>query len=793
MNIFKWTQAHRNPIVDLVKRIKECGKEKKTKIALKLIALFVRVTFLALPMMIYFNKLLCDSYAHLRKFKKEKDLVKDRKKEVSVVVVNWNGEALLKPCLNNLYFALSKIEGNHEVIFVDNGSTDNSIETIKREGPQIKVVALKKNTGFSIANNIGIRKASKDLIMLLNNDLLVPENIFVDLLKHFDDSSVFAVSPKVVTKDGTLNEGHSWSEYKNSMLYFLNERQFRSSQLVQRPVLSLYPMGGCAIMDRNMYWSFGGLDQMFSPFCWEDDDIGYRALKRGYKVIYDPTVTAVHDHSSTMKSEAFTTTYVEAVKEKNMTLFFLKNITYQPYLREYIKGLKTRLSSIKERQDDKTLIAFFMVALQIGEVLRRRVKEAPWIKYTDKEIALITQRERKQLFTTKQKPKILVVTPFLPFPTDNGGAKAIYNRIKNTNDKYDFTLLSFIEDKKQIMFEGELKKIFSHVTLVERKPTPVNSLNSGELPNDYRNHITLSMERAFKEILTKQRIDLVQLEYAWMAYYAQFTANVPTILWEHDVGSMFYGKSFTRAEKGLERITKPLKAINYTAAFIDSCDRVIAVTSKDKSALEVLFPSASVACMEVGVDLDLFPYIYKSEGKKNIIYLGNYRHYPNEDAVDYFVEKIFPIIKEQEKEAVLHIVGASPTRRINRLRAREDIRVTGSVDDVNKYLQKGMVFIAPIRMGAGIKTKLLEAMSAGLPVVASPVAAEGLKAKRGEEILVGANPKKFAQHVLNLMSNRELREKVSMSGRKYVEEQFDWRVQAKKIEPVYHELLGGRQ
>lgn len=786
MNLFNYFEADSNPIEKTIERLEKNCKSKTQSITAQLLFLLSKTVAFVLPYLFSIERGLSNIYVRIKK-NKSIQLHPERKKILSIIILNWNGEAILPECIRHLDRALKRVPGNHEVIVVDNNSKDGSIQLLKNDFPYVKILRLKKNIGFARGNNEGVRVAKNDLIMLLNNDVLLSEDTFSVLLRHFDDERIFAVAPRVVLEDGSLNEGHSWGEFKDGMLRFYNERQSRKLEQVDKPSLTLYPVGACAIMDKRLYRELGGLDPMFTPFYWEDDDLGYRALKRGYKIIYDPTVTVVHKNA--VSSSKLSPVYIKAIREKNMLLFFWKNLTHPLYQRQYLQSLWQRINIAIEKRNYTYLIAHILAFLQIGEVMKKRITEAPWIRLSDKEVLTLTRKERKPSRDCNYKPHILLVTPFPPYPLDNGGAIRIYNLIKNLNSRFDFTLLSFIDSKAQAEYINEYKDLFRDIHLVERKPTPVEGLNNSELPRPYSHYLCLNMERSLRDIISNNGIDIVQIEFPWMAYYGNFIHNQPTIFVEHDVGDMFYGKSFIRPEKGLERILSPLKVINYKHAFIELYDRIITVTEKDQEVLNIFFPSISITTIETGVDIESFPYLYKSSSKKNLVYLGAYRHYPNEDAVIYFVNEIFPLIKKKDRDVKLYIVGSHPTRRINRLKRHEDIVITGSVPDVKPYLEKGTIFIAPIRLGGGIKGKILEAMATGLPVVATPLAVTGLGARDGENISIASTSEEFAEKVVALLSDNELREKFSLNGRRFVEEKFDWKVIARKMEKVYMELV----
>ncbi|MBI5663594.1 MAG: glycosyltransferase [Nitrospirae bacterium] len=786
MNIFSLFEAHKNPLVRLMDRIGKRGKARTDGLPELLVAGLGKAVAAALPVLFSVEGLISRLYIKM-KGRKAFRPASDRKKEVSVIVLNWNGKEILPACLTHLEKALKNTPGEHEVIVADNGSTDGSVEMLKKDFPWARIVELKKNIGFSRGNNKGIATAGKDLVLLLNNDIFLPEETFSALLQHFDDDKVFAVAPKVVLEDGTLNEGHSWGAFKEGIMRFYNERQAGELEVVKKPALTLYPIGACALMDKKLYLEMGGLDSMFSPFYWEDDDLGYRALKRGYKVIYDPRVSVVHKNAAS--SNKLSQYYITAIKEKNMLLFLWKNLTYRPYLREYLKSIPRRIDLALKRKDYMQVVSYLLAFLQAGEVMRRRIKESPWTRLSDKETLSLTRRERHEARPGDYRPHILVVTPFTPFPLNNGGAIRIYNLTKHLKDRFDFSLVSFVEPKTRADSLSELKNIFKNIHLVERKPTPVEGMMKSEMPEAYTHYVSHAMTATVEDLLRRNGVDIVQVEFPWMAYYGRLVHNHPAVFVEHDIGAMFYGKDFAKSGKGLERFLSPLKTINYEGNFIDTFDKVVSVTEEDRGYLNVLFPDASVSSIEQGVDLDAFRYQYANSVEKNLVYVGHYKHYPNEDAVVYFVEEILPLIKEKHGDVKFYIVGSHPTRRINRLRGREDIIITGSVADVTDYLKKGAVFVAPIRLGRGFKGKLLEAMAVGIPIVASPVAAAGTHAADGREILLASAPDEFAGKVSALLSDNGLRENISVNARKLVEEKFDWKVLAGRMTAVYNELL----
>jgi glycosyltransferase involved in cell wall biosynthesis len=253
---------------------------------------------------------------------------------------------------------------------------------------------------------------------------------------------------------------------------------------------------------------------------------------------------------------------------------------------------------------------------------------------------------------------------------------------------------------------------------------------------------------------------------------------------------MLPGRGFLRETKGLRGLWVSLQAMNWSTQQVPWFDRIVSVTHEDASIIAQLFPRIPVVTVEVGVDLEAFPYRYSGGDGRTLVYLGNYAHFPNEDAALWFVEEMFPRIREVMPSTRLFLVGSRPTRRICALKGEPGIHVTGTVQDVRPYLERASVFIAPIRKGAGIKGKVLEAMATGIPVVATTCANAGIRARDGEEMRIADSAEAFACAVLDVLHDKEQRMDLSRKGRTLVEERFNWGMLAGKMAEVYEGLIG---
>lgn len=251
------------------------------------------------------------------------------KPKVSVVIPSWNSESQLKQNLPYVFKAAAKVGA--EIVVVDDMSAyDNSAEYLKSLGKKIRFYENKVNGGFSFTVNRGVKLATGDIAILLNTDVRPSPDCFVNCLKKFNDSSVFAV---------TFNSGEAWAggRWEGGLLQHAKVEPTKSNIKLTNP--SLWASGGQAAFDRQKWLSLGGMDLLYKPFYWEDVDLGYRAWKRGWKIIWDPKSKCVHDHQKSVIASNFTSEFVKATAQRNQFLFVWKNIHDSQMIWSHLKKI----------------------------------------------------------------------------------------------------------------------------------------------------------------------------------------------------------------------------------------------------------------------------------------------------------------------------------------------------------------------------------------------------------------------------------------------------------------------
>jgi len=314
---------------------------------------------------------------------------------VSIIVLNWDGKHLLEKFLPSVIEAV-KVDGdNHEIIVVDNGSTDESVSFLKSHFPQVKILALPENLRFTGGNNAGVQTAENDIVLFLNNDMEVDPGFLKPLVKAFGNDKVFAVSSQVFFQDRSRRReetGNTKADWKQG---FVNPYHDKICTVEEKKYLPIFwAGGGSSAFDRKKFLALGGLDKLYDPFYLEDVDLSYQAWKRGWKSLLAIESVVIHKHRGTNKQK-FGNNYVDNTIRKNQYLFIWKSITNVKWILQHIFLLPiTQARFVAQTNFTFETKAFFRALLQFPEVLYKRYRWRHYYCLSDKQIFAETSNRK---------------------------------------------------------------------------------------------------------------------------------------------------------------------------------------------------------------------------------------------------------------------------------------------------------------------------------------------------------------------------------------------------------------
>jgi len=396
--------------------------------------------------------------------------------------------------------------------------------------------------------------------------------------------------------------------------------------------------------------------------------------------------------------------------------------------------------------------------------------------------------------------KILIACKEFPHAKVIGGPIIIYNRLKHLSRKHTVSLVAFYRPGEE-KFIPSVRPFCHDLKLVPFPPrrSPVRAaweFLASPVPYYFlRVHGSKEMARTIARMVEKEGCDFVIAEYSVMGQFLHRNPELPPVRRIISVHECYYLarlKSFHYYRPGWNKLKEAvnLKGLRrYEFAMYRDADKVLTLTPQGKEELQAIAPDLDIAVVPHGVDVEAFAFTPQAEDDRAVVFIGNYLHYPNVDAVLYFYEEVWPRVKKALPGAKFYVVGQAPPPEITRLAGDPSVVVTGTVEDVVPYLKKGRVFVCPVRLGGGFRGKILEAMALGRPVVSTSLGAEGIPASPGENILLADTPEAMAKGILALATDDALYRRIQQNARRLMEEQYAWEKGVARLEKILEAMM----
>ena len=396
--------------------------------------------------------------------------------------------------------------------------------------------------------------------------------------------------------------------------------------------------------------------------------------------------------------------------------------------------------------------------------------------------------------------KILFIPKVFPHSRIVGGPIIVYNRIKYLSAGHEIHLLSFIkeEQKKYIPTVKKFCKRLEVVSYPAKRGIFRNIFDFffSPRPNYMLQEYSKELEKKVAEMVSAENYDVVISEFTMMAQYLYknkfFPKTTKKVMSVHEcytVARLKIMKKKPFSWEGLKAFLYYLRLRPYEFKMYADADLVLTLTPEGKEELLHYNPDLPVKVVPHGVDVDYFNPYARNPEKNAIMFLGNFGHMPNVDAVIYFYYDILPLLREKIPDIKFYIVGQKPPAEIRKMAEKDKVIVTGFVESVKPYFDKSMISVIPVRLGGGFRGKSLEAMASGVPVVSTSLGVEGVEGKNGEHFLLAETPHEFADKIHLLLTDEELHQKLSKNGRKLMIEKYSWQVGVKKLEKILLKLI----
>jgi sugar transferase (PEP-CTERM/EpsH1 system associated) len=382
--------------------------------------------------------------------------------------------------------------------------------------------------------------------------------------------------------------------------------------------------------------------------------------------------------------------------------------------------------------------------------------------------------------------KILWVKAGGLVPPDTGGKIRSYNILRELARQHSVTFFSFYGAHDNDL-HPDLKNLFDHAVCVPLSlPAPKSlaemfdyglSLFSSQ-PYSITKYCRPDVRHRLQVLLKRETYDVIVCDFMAAAGVIPWDWPTPKVLFTHNVEATIWRRHYEVAENPLWKALSWLEWRRMDAAerrYLRLADRVLTVSEMDRDAFTSFVDPGKLTVIPTGVDVDYFRPTPVEETANSLVFTGSMDWLPNEDAILYFVDAIFPVIRQHCPDVSLEVVGRGPSRKLQALaEADKSVRLTGWVEDIRPFLARGSVCIVPLRIGGGTRLKIFEAMAMGKPVISTSVGAEGLPVQSGENILLADTPNDFAQSVVSLLRDPNRRQLLGTAARTLVQENYSW-------------------
>jgi glycosyltransferase involved in cell wall biosynthesis len=397
--------------------------------------------------------------------------------------------------------------------------------------------------------------------------------------------------------------------------------------------------------------------------------------------------------------------------------------------------------------------------------------------------------------------KILFLSRILPHPLGSSGSVIVYRRMRFLVERgHEVGLLSLATEPERAR-AGDLRPLLAEMELVpaaeNAAAAPLWRRCLSRAPHPFCLAWHPAVPARLADLVERSRYQVVIAEFTTMGQYLFRNPLLPAVrrvVSCHESPVSYYRKSIQLQPWSAASMFKRLnlhRLKHFEFGLYRAADHVLVLTPQDRHALLAGASDLRVTVVPHTVDTDYFAQAPGLAAPENaLVFVGCYSLESNRDAVRWFARTVWPDLRRRFPDLVFYVVGREATPDILELGRRDPrLIVTGEVADVRPYLGRARVFLCPVRMGSGLRPKILEAMAAGVPVVSTSLGAEGIPAWSGDSLLIADTPDQFRRSVGLLLTDPGLRRVLADAARRMVAARFALSHGSDTLDRVVHDVV----
>ncbi len=403
--------------------------------------------------------------------------------------------------------------------------------------------------------------------------------------------------------------------------------------------------------------------------------------------------------------------------------------------------------------------------------------------------------------------KILFLTAHLPYPPLSGGRRREFELISRLSRSFEIHLCSITKSwETDRMYTNDLMQYCTSVNLFEAQ-TPTNKQQYEFYPHQMKKHMSEEASSYISFLLKNQSFDVVHIEGYYLLQHVPMKPELPILLVEHNIEHLLALQRFMVAVTEQEKSyfwSEYIKTLKWERLTWKRATVCVALTNEDKITMERLESNIDVRMIPNGSDhqekIDVsttllsnsFEHSFIRDNCPSILFVGNFAYEPNIDAALYFSRQIFPLILKDVPDAKLFLVGNAPPPEICSLTSNKQIEVTGRVASLIPFYKHADVVVCPLRIGGGVKVKVLEALGFGKAIVSTSVGAQGLDLLNLRAVAVADDLTDFAENVVRFLVHPEERHIQEQEALAYARTLPSWDQVSEAFARLYEEMADYR-
>jgi sugar transferase (PEP-CTERM/EpsH1 system associated) len=403
--------------------------------------------------------------------------------------------------------------------------------------------------------------------------------------------------------------------------------------------------------------------------------------------------------------------------------------------------------------------------------------------------------------------KILWLNANLLLPLDKGGKLRTWHVMRHLAKRHHITYLTFGQPADTDADRQGMREVCDRLEAIARTDPAKGTLRfyadaarhlGDSVPYAVAKYRSPEYASRLRSLLSSERFHAVVCDFLVPLVNMPDRLPCPGILFTHNVEAEIWRRHVETASNPVSRrllAQQWRRMLRFERAALERFELVLAVSDTDARTFERLYPRAlraPVHVVQTGVDTTYFSPAPDAARPAHLVFTGSMDWLPNEDGVVHFVEEILPRIRSRMPGVTFSIVGRAPTPAVRRLADQTGIEVTGRVDDVRPHVAAAHVYVVPLRIGGGTRLKIFEAMAMGKAVVSTTIGAEGLPVTDGRDIVIADGPEAFADAVVRVIDQPEVRQRIESAARRLVVERYDWSSVAGDFEAALAQVCGAR-